>query len=70
MIANNIFFSEKLVVIYWKEGNGTSQFCTLRRFKAFLFEFNLLFSRKSMFLVNTVSGQVREIGNKLFFLKN
>ena len=46
-------------------------FCTLRRFKAFLCEFNRQFLRKSMtFLVNTVLGQLSVIANDMFFQKN
>ena len=71
MIANNMFFSEKLAVIHWKNGFVSLQFSDLHWFKAFLCEFNRLFLRKSMFfLVNTVLGQVSVIANNMFFLKN
>ena len=49
VIANNIFFSEKLAVIDWKNGSVSLQFSDLHWFKAFLCEFNRLFLRKSMF---------------------
>ncbi len=49
VIANNVFFSEKLAIIHWKNGLVLLQFSGLHRFKAFLCEFNRLFLRKSMF---------------------
>ena len=39
VIANNIFFSETLAVVHWKKDMVFLQFCTLRRFKAILYEF-------------------------------
>ena len=49
VIANGRFFSEKLAVIQWEKWLGLLYFCTLRRFEAFLCEFNRQFLRKSMF---------------------
>ena len=49
VIANNMFFSEKLAVIHWKIGFVSLQFSVLHWFKAFLWEFKRLFLRKSMF---------------------
>ena len=71
MIANNMFFSEKLAVIHWKNGLVSLQFNVLDWFKAFLCEFNRLFFEKIIvFLVNTVLGQIIVIANNMFFLKN
>ena len=49
MIANDMFFSEKLEVVHWKNGLVSLQFSVLHWCKAFLCEFNRLFLRKSMF---------------------
>ena len=46
------------------------QFCTLRWFKAFLCEFNILFFEKiNVALVNTVLGQASVIGYNMLFSK-
>ena len=42
----------------------------LRRFRAFLCEFNREFLRKSYFLINTVLGQVSVKSNDMVLLKN
>ena len=49
VIANNMFFSEKLAEINWKNGLVSLQFSDLHWFKAFFCEFNRLFLRTSMF---------------------
>ena len=49
VIANNMFVSEKLAVIHWKNGLVSLQLSVLHWFKAFLSEFKRLFLRKSMF---------------------
>ena len=48
MIANDMFFQKK-AVIQWKKCLVLVYFCTLRRFKTLLCEFNRQFVRKSMF---------------------
>ena len=46
-------------------------FCTIRRFKTFLCEFNGQFFEKiNVFTVNTNLGQVSMIANDMFFQKN
>ena len=50
VIANDMFFSEKLEVVHWKNGLVSLQFSVLHWCEAFLCEFNRLFLRKSMFL--------------------
>ena len=46
-------------------------FCILRRFRAFLSEFNQQFLKKiNVFLINTVLGQVSVGANDMVFLKN
>ena len=49
MIANDMFFSEKLAVIQWKKCLVLVYLCTLCRSKTFLCEFNRQLLRKSMF---------------------
>ena len=49
VIANDMVFCEKLAVIHWKNGLVLLSFCTLRRFRAFLYEFNRQFLKKSMY---------------------
>ena len=71
VIANNIFFSEKIAISHWKNGLVSLQFSVLHRFKAFFSEFNRLFFEKiNVFLKNTVLGQVSVIASNMFFLKN
>ncbi len=71
VISNDMVFSVKLAVIHWQNGFVLLYFCTLRRFRAFLCEFNRQFLKKSMFfLLNTVLGQVSVIANNMVFLKN
>ena len=48
-IAKKYGFSEKLAIILRKNGLVLLKFCILRRFKAFLCEFNRQFLKKSMF---------------------
>ncbi len=49
VIVIDLFFLQKLAVIHWKNGLVSLQFSALHWFKAFSFEFNRLFWRKSMF---------------------
>ena len=48
IIVHDMVFPEKLAVIQLKTGLVLLKFCTWRRFKAFLCEFNRQFLKKSM----------------------
>ena len=66
MIANDVFL-EKLAVIQWKKCLVLLYFCTFRRFKTFLCDFNRQFFEKiNVFSVNTNLGQVSMIANDVF----